>query len=320
MKKSTRFAWAFLILLLGAVSAAAQSPSWSPPPESTRCPSKWGPGDERGSGNHMKPETVLNAIKLIKTGEVFELAYALSGSMPFFGTRRFDVHIKRTFMNQLSNQRGSNEEIVISEIGQVGTQLDGFAHQTHRDSLYNCFKVDEIATRSGFNKLGIEKVGTFITRGVLVDVAGYKGVDVLGDSYEITVEDLEGALHKQNVALQPGDAIIIHTGWGRLFGKDNGRFIKSCPGIGVKAAEWLIAKDPILLGSDNWPVEVAPNPDPQLSLPVHQIALVVNGVHLLEQLKLDELVAKNVYEFAFIMQPLKIQGGTGSTVSPVAVR
>src|SRR5262249_6535725 len=80
------------------------------------------------------------------------------------------------------------------------------------------------------------------------------------------------------------------------------------------------AKDPMLLGSDNWPVEVAPNPDPQISLPVHQIALVVNGVHLLENLKLDELAAKQVYEFALILQPLKMQGATGSTAAPSAAR
>jgi kynurenine formamidase len=135
-----------------------------------------------------------------------------------------------------------------------------------------------------------------------------------------TVDDIEGALKKQNTALQAGDAILINTGWHKLYAKDNARYVKTCPGIGVKAAQWLAAKDPILLGSDNWPVEVAPNPDPQLSLPVHQIALVVNGVHLLENLKLDELAAKQVYEFAFVMQPLKLQGGTGSTVSPVAVR
>src|SRR3712207_4209124 len=114
--------------------------------------------------------------------------------------------------------------------------------------------------------------------------------------------------------------IFINTGWNKLWAKDNARYVKSCPGIGVKAAEWLIAKDPMLLGSDNWPVEVSPNPDPQLSLPVHQIALVVNGVHLLENLKLDDLAARQVYEFAFVMQPLKIQGGTGSTVAPIAIR
>jgi len=307
-------------VLMASTTALAQAPSWTVPAENERCPSKWGAGDERGSGNHMKPQTVLNAVKLIKTGEVIELAYVLGPQMAFFGTRRFDMHMKRTFMNTGSNERGSNEEMVLSEIGQVGTQFDGFAHQSHRNSHYNCFKTDEISTRSGFTKLGIQNTGAFITRGVLIDIAGFKGVEMLGDNYEITVEDIEGALKKQNATLQPGDAVIIHTGWGKLYGKDNPRYVKSCPGIGVKAATWLIAKDPILLGSDNWPVEVAPNPDPQLSLPVHQVALVVNGVHLLENLKLDELVSKQVTEFAFIMQPLKIQGATGSTVSPIAVR
>ena len=76
----------------------------------------------------------------------------------------------------------------------------------------------------------------------------------------------------------------------------------------------------MLIGADNWPVEVAPNPDATLSLPVHQVALVVNGIHLLENLKLDELVAKRVHEFAFVMQPLKAAGFSGSTVAPVAIR
>jgi kynurenine formamidase len=318
MKKFAMLATA--ALLLTTAIANSQTPSWTVPPESERCPSKWGAGDERGSGNHMNPQAVLNAVKLIKSGEVIDLTHTLGSAMPFFGTRRFDMHLKRTFMNTGSNERGSNEEMVLSEIGQVGTQFDGFAHQSYRNQHYNCFKTDEISTRTGFTKLGVDKVGTFITRGVLIDIAGFKGVETLGDNYEITVEDLEGTLKKQNTTLQPGDAIIVNTGWGRLYGKDNARYVKSCPGLGVKAAQWLIAKDPILLGADNWPVEVAPNPDPQLSLPVHQVALVVNGVHLLENLKLDELATKQVYEFAFVMQPLKIQGATGSTVSPVAVR
>jgi kynurenine formamidase len=307
-------------LAISVAAANAQTPSWTVPPESARCPSKWGAGDERGSGNLMKPALVLDAVKLIKTGEVIELAHVLGPAMPFFGTRRFDMHVKRTFMNTGSNERGSNEEMVLSEIGQVGTQFDGFAHQTWRNQHYNCFKTEEIASRGLFSKLGIQNTGAFITRGVLIDVAGFKGVEMLGDNYEVTVDDLEGALKKQNMSLRAGDAVIVHTGWGKIYGKENARYVKSCPGLGVKSAQWIIDKNPILLGADNWPVEVAPNPDPQLSLPVHQLALVVNGVHLLENLKLDELVGKQVYEFAFIMQPLKIQGGTGSTVSPIAVR
>jgi kynurenine formamidase len=306
-------------LLSVPVIAFAQ---WNVPAESQRCPSKWGAGDERGSGNHMKnPQNVLRGARLIKSGEVIELSHVLVSGMPVFGTRIFNLHTKRTFMNAGRNTRGSNEEVVTSEIGQVGTQFDGFAHQTHGDSLYNCFKVSEVATRGGFTKLGVQNAPTFFTRGVLIDVAGLKGVEMLGDTYEITPDDLQQALARQgSLRLQPGDAVIIHTGWGKLWGKDNARFVKSTPGVGVAAAEWLAKQDPALVGSDNWPVEVAPNPDKDLSLPVHQIFLVVNGIHILENLKLDELVAKRVYEFAFTMQPLKIYGASGSSVAPAAIR
>jgi kynurenine formamidase len=303
-----------------AGAAFAQSPTWSPPPENQRCPSKWGANDERGSANHIKPDRVANAMRLVKNGEIIELGHVLNDKMPFFGTRRFDVHAKRTFMNTGSNRRGSNEEVVVSEIGQVGTQFDGFAHQTIENSWYNCLKVDENSMRGGFAKLGVHNVGAIVTRGVLIDVAGLKGVETLPDAYEITVQDLEEALKKQNLTIQPGDAVLVNTGWGKLWAKENARYVKSCPGLGVKAAEWLIAKDPVLLGSDNWPVEVSPNPDPQLSLPVHQLALVVHGVHLLENMKLDELAQKGAHEFALVLQPLKIQGGSGSTVAPIAMR
>jgi kynurenine formamidase len=305
-------------LLLVSTIAGAQT--WKPPAESARCPSKWGAGDERGAANHMTPALVLSAARLIRTGEVIELGRVLRAGMPMPATRRFDLHTKRTFMNPQANQRGSNEEIVTTELGQVGTQFDGFAHQSHGDSLYNCFKISEVATRTGFTKLGIEKVGTLMTRGVLIDVAGLQGVDTLPDAYEVTAQDLQQALSKQNLTLRPGDAVLIHTGWGTLWEKDNARYTKSAPGIGVAAAEWLVQQDPLLVGADNGPVEVSPNPDAQISLPVHQIMLVVHGVYLLENLKLDELAATGAHEFAFVVQPLKIQGGTGSTVAPVAIR
>ena len=229
-----------MALVFGLASDPVHAQSWRPPADSQRCPSKWGAGDQRGSGNHMKPDTVLRATRLIRTGEVIELGQVLSAEMPISSTRRFDVHLKRTVMNPQSNRRGSNEEVVLSEIGQVGTQLDGFAHQTIEHSLYNCFKLDEISTRTGFSKLGIENVGALITRGVLIDVAALKGVDILPDTYEITVQDLQQALQRQNLTLQAGDAVIIHTGWGKLWARDNARFMKGCPGIGVAAAEWLV--------------------------------------------------------------------------------
>jgi kynurenine formamidase len=305
-------------IVLGGTAVFAQT--WQPPPDRERCPSRWGAGDERGAANHVTPATVLRAARLIRSGEIFELGHVLSSSMPLPRTRRFEVFTKRTFMNPQPNRRGSNEELVVSEMGQVGTQLDGFSHQTIGNSLYNCYPLDETATRTGFTKLGIDRLGMLMTRGVLIDVAASKGVDVLPDTYEITVSDLEQTLRRQNLALAPGDAVIIRTGWSLLWGKDNARYYRGSPGIGVPAAEWLVRQDPMLVGSDNSSVEVTPHPHPELSEPVHQIMLVVNGIPLLENLKLDELAAKQVYEFAFLVQPLKIQGGTGSTVAPVAIR
>jgi hypothetical protein len=119
-------------------------------------------------------------------------------------------------MNPGANRRGSNEELIVAEFGQVGTQFDGFAHQTIGNSFYNCIPADETATRTGFTKLGIQDVGTLMTRGVLIDVARLEGLDMLPARYEITVQDLQQALERQNITLQPGDAVIFHTGWGKL--------------------------------------------------------------------------------------------------------
>jgi kynurenine formamidase len=303
---------------LGGGVAFAQG--WQPPADSERCPSKWGASDQRGSANHMKPETVLRAVRLIKTGEVFELGRVLSASMPIPTVRRFELFTKRTRNDPGRNRRGSNEELVVAEIGQVGTQFDAFSHQTIGSSLYNCIPLDEVAGRTGFSKLGVEQVGGLVTRGVLVDVAALKGVKMLAETYEITPQDLEDALKKQGLTLVPGDAILVHTGWGTLWGTDNARYQRSSPGLGTASAEWLARQDPLLVGADNSAVEISPNPDPQLAGPVHQILLVINGIHLLENVRLDELAAKRVYEFALIVQPLKIEGGTGSTVAPMAIR
>jgi kynurenine formamidase len=307
-----------LILLVCGNAASAQS--WQPPADSQRCPSKWGKGDQRGSGNHMKPETVLKAARLIKAGEVFELGRVLAEGMPLPAGRRFEIMTKHTRNDPGTNRRGSNEELIVSEIGQVGTQFDTFSHQMIAGSMYNCVTLEEAASRTGFTKMGVEQVGALVTRGVLIDVAALKGVAVLPDSYEITPQDLQAALAAQKLTLQPGDAVLVHTGWGTWWNKDSARYQASSPGLGVAAAEWLAKQDPMLVGADNGGVEVAPNPDKNLAGPGHQIFLVVNGIHLLENLRLDELAARKAHEFALIVEPLKIQGGTGSSVAPIAIR
>ena len=315
---ATRVVIAAFVTLTGAPVVAAQS--WLPPAPSVRCPSKWGASDERGAANHMNPATVLRATRLIRTGEVIELGRVLSNDIPLVAGRRFDLFTKRTNGPLGANKRHSNEELVVTELGQIGTQFDMFSHQGIDGAFYNCVPIGEVASRTGFGKLGVEKIGALFTRGVLVDIAAFKGVEMLAPTYEISVADIEAALQREQLTLQPGDAVLFHTGWGRMWGVDNARYSAHAPGIGIAAAEWLAQRDVMLLGADTGPVEILPNPDTAIDLPVHQIALAVHGIFLLENLKLDQLAAGRVYEFALILQPLKIKGGTGSTVAPIAVR
>ena len=309
---------AVAVLMLTASHAFTQP--YQMPPESERCPSKWGAGDQRGSANWMKPETVLRATRLIKTGEHFELGAVLTPDPreTFINEgRQFNIYTKNN--RPLPNARVINEELVITELGQIGTQLDAFAHQMWGESFYNCNKLGEIGGRNGFSRLGVEQVGSLMTRGVVIDVAALKGVEMLEPRYVITPEDLQQALAKQNLTLQPGDAVIIHTGYGKMMGRDNARYGREAPGIGLAAGRWLAAQDPMLVGADNCCVEVRPS-EPGMSLPVHSLMLIEKGILLLENLVLDKLAAARAYEVAFIVQPLKLRGATGSSIAPMAIR
>jgi len=302
-------------------AAHAQSaPGWQMPTDAQRCPSKWGAEDQRGSGNWMKPETVLRATKLIRTGQVFELAEILSAdpTESFLNRGRvMNLYTKPSFPRP--NVRTENEELVVAELGQMGTQLDAFAHQMWGDSFYNCFKFDDIASRTGYKKLGVEHVGTLMTRGVLIDVAGLKGVSMLPDSYLITPDDLQQALAKENMKLQPGDAAIIHTGWGQLMGKDNERYERRTTGLTALAGVWLASQDPMIIAADTCCIDARPG-EPGMQMAIHSMMLIQYGIHLLENLKLEPLVEAKAYEFAFVLQPVPLKGATGMSVAPVAIR
>ena len=313
-------AGALLAGLAGAPWRSATAQGWMPPPPEQRCPSVWGAADERGAANLQSAESVLAAARLIRDGKTYELGKVLDGTIPMSPGRTFALNVQRTSGPNGRNQQGGNEETVFTELGQMGTQFDGLAHQQLGPYLYNCVEAAKVARRGGFTKLGVEKAGSFFARGVLLDIAALKGVDMLPDDYMITVADIEAAMTRQNVEVRKGDAVLIRTGWGRLWTVDNARFIKGEPGIGLEAAEFLVKRNVMIVGSDNWAVEVRPYPDKGLFLPVHGYLLNVNGIYLIENLDLEALARDKANEFAFIVAPLKLRGGTGSSVAPIAVR
>ncbi len=288
-------------------------------------PSEWGAQDQRGAANRITPEKVIEARSLIRQGKVYSLGRVYEQGMPLPGKRHYSLTIpgSPTYPPAGKNQGVFFDEMFSGEIGQVGTQFDGLGHAGVRigndDYFYNGFKRTEFATPYGLQKLGVENVGPIFTRGILLDVAAHRKAKRLPSGYVITPEDLEGCLAEAKLTIRPGDVVLIHTGHGELWMKDNAAYGSGEPGIGMAAARWLSDRKIVLIGADNFAIEVAPSEDPATSYPVHQWNLIRQGIYHLENLDLSELAREKVYEFAFVFSPLRLKGATGSPGNPIAI-
>jgi kynurenine formamidase len=303
---------AIVVAVAAAALTLAQTDTWYP--------SRWGAADQRGAANRITPAKVLEAKSLITAGAVYQLGRVYETAMPMFGTRHYSLRIPQTFGPLGSNRTMYHDEIVSGELGQVGTQFDGLGHIGVGDLFYNGNDRNEFSKGDGLTKLGVENVGAIVTRGVLVDVAAFKGVAQLAGDYEITLADLQGALARQGTEVRAGDVVLVHTGWGSLWLKDNAKFAASAPGIGLAAGQYLVEREVVMVGADTWSMEVVPNPNPALQFPVHQLFLPRNGIYIFENLATEDLARDRVYEFAFFFAPLLLKGATGSPGNPIAIR
>jgi kynurenine formamidase len=298
---------------------------------------QWGPDDEAGSTNWFtKPEVVKRGIAEVATGKVYALGHPYTADMPLFGARKFVVRIPGSPTDGPfgANKLVYNDEFVATEIGQVGTQFDGLGHigtQTGHDGdkagmrFYNGRTMQEMASETGLKKNGIERLHPMVGRGVLIDVAGYKGVEAMEVGQEITMADVRGALQRQGMAsfaFAPGDVVLFRTGWTKYWIKDNTKYNSGEPGIGIEVCHWL--SDQVNaggVGSDTWATEVVPNPDKACAFcAVHAQLLNRHGIVNHENLDLDALAADKVYSFLYVFAPVPIAGATGSPGSPVAVK
>ncbi len=137
---------------------------------------------------------------------------------------------------------------------------------------------------------------------------------------EITLDDIDDALDAQGLSrddITSGDAFFINTGWGNLWLVDNDRFNSGMPGIGMEVGNWLVDKEVVLVGSDNWAVDVFPSG--ALVFPLHTLFLVDNGIFIHEILNFDELISAGVYKFMYVFVPVPFTGATGSPGNPIAV-
>lgn len=291
--------------------------------------SPWGASDRIGAANYLTRERRLAALGSVKEGEIIDLGHVIENEAPRIApnqtpfvmtlSARADNVVKRRAKLGATNEIGTTLER-IEMTTHVGTHIDALGHVTVGDRMYNGLSATNVLDDFGLTELGIENLPPIITRGVLLDVAKLDGGTHLEAGRALSVDELIQAEAAAGVSIGEGDVVCIHTGWGHLFMQDNARYVSGEPGIDVDAAAWLTSKGVVAIGADNMAVEVIPNPrHPELVLPVHQHALVENGVYLIENLKLDELSAASRYEFCFILLATKLRGATGCPVRPIAM-
>jgi kynurenine formamidase len=293
-------------------------------------PSRWGPDDEAGALNEIGPQQVLDAVRLVRTGVVHDLAHVLHAGVPAFPGRTFRQYLttnahhvnRRLAAGEGQGLGGGAVNWVVEQVTatqQMGTHVDGLNHLQVGDRTYNGHRLADIAEEHGTNRLGIDTLPQVVTRGLLLDVAAVRGVDRLDAGEVVTVADARAALEPHGSVLRPGDAVLFHTGWGALWGVDDGTYAAGEPGPGAELAEWLAAQRVCLTGCDTWSYGPYPAEDPRSPFVVPQTLNVRDGVVVLENLRLGHLAALGVHEFCLVLAHAKLRGATGAWVTPLAL-
>lgn len=297
---------------------------------------RWGDEDELGTLNYVTPDRVVAAARLVKRGAVFALAVPFDRKGPQSGRGgRFNpIHTMIADGSDAAagNQPfhhgfGGSDDIVTMPL-QCGTQWDALSHIFDRGHMWNGYPAAEVSSL-GARRNGIEKQsGAFAGRGVLLDVARYKGVDCLGPGYAITTQELEGCSEAQGRTgrIETGDFVLVRTGqmgwcktngWGEYAGGD-------APGLSFETAEWLHGSQIAAIATDTWGAEVRPNELEDSFQPLHQVMIPNIGLLVGEIFDLEALAADcaedGVWEFFFVAPPLPFTGAVGSPVNPYAIK
>lgn len=324
---------AIVMLAAGTVvPAGARDLSDSALPEGVQpwWPSRYGAEDQLGTLNEITAKAVLAAAALVKKGEVIDLGRVLDENTPKFPGRYWQQTADVTA--HFSNLRrpdaagkgwGKNRINWITELQtgtfQVGTQLDSIGHIQIGERFYNGKTTAEVVEAWGLNRYGMETVPPIITRGVLLDMAAYRGVDRLPQGYAITLADVKGALAKEKLVLQRGDAVLVHTGWGALYGLDNTQFLAGEPGVNLETVQWFYQQRIAITGADTWSYGPVPGEDADRPFQVPQTMYVQMGLFGLENLATEALAKRKIYKFLFVLTHAKTRGSTASVVAPAAV-
>jgi len=271
--------------------------------------------DTRVAGADTLLAAVGQGIRIVELGHPFFTGMPCSPNHPGF---RMSLIRRHGDMVRPDGGSASNEMIVTG--GHVGTHVDALSHVSHDGLMHGGVDAAEAQTGGRFSQLGAEHTPALLTRGVLLDVAATKGVDVLPPGYGVTADDLTAAADRAGVQVRRGDVALIRTGWARHF-DDTATYLgqsDGVPGATPDAGQWLADAGVVTTGADTTAYEQIQPGAGHSVLPVHRILLVESGIHIIEHLNLEDASAQGLTEFVFVMAPLRIVGGTGSPVRPFA--
>jgi kynurenine formamidase len=310
-------ATAMLFAVVAAASASAQTTVGTSP---------WGPEDELGRLNLITPQSRAAIMSRVSAERVYDLSVEYFVGMPSWqaaGDPQYQLWMTHTprgtevddpmHVGDEVNGHVSYTGSAFSMYSHTGTHIDALNHFGIGGRIYNGFAADEHLGDRGWTRTGAETIPPIVARGILLDIAAAKGVDMLRDNYRISRADLERALRRQQVSLQQGDVVLIRTGRMRVYA-DSARYMENAPGLGLEAVRFLVEDNgAMILGADNLSFEAFPSEIEGNYL------LAEHGVPIMELVHLEDLARDQVYEFAFIGASLKLRGADAAPMRPIAL-
>lgn len=291
---------------------------------------RWGEHDERGTLNLVDAAAVRRGAACVRRGVSFSLAIPFDDDGP--QTDRIPGRINprhRMLCAGLSLTGDPGDFTTSDDTVEMGTQAathwDALAHVGYDGLLYNGVPMSAVSMEGGAARLGIERVGPLVTRGILCDVARLQGVEVFEEPYPITGDDLDACVQRAGLRAEPGDVVLVRTGqmhWLRV--GDRHRYADISPGVGIGALEWLHDHRVAAVATDTHTFEPYPCEDPAVLFPVHMLDLRDLGLLQGQQWALDELAvdcaADGVHEVLLCATPLPLTHAVGGPVAPTATK
>lgn len=284
-------------------------------------PSRYGASDVIGAANNLSPEIVRQAALLVRTGRVYSLAVDTGPATPRYGHRSYQVVVvPRDGSGSLGTNLDTAFDDMVCAWQGVGTQLDGLGHHGIDFVHYNGIRAEQLYGVNGLRRLSINTVPPIVSRGLLLDMAGLYGVDVVEGGTAFNRARIEAAAKRQGVEIRKGDVVLLHTGVSGPRDRDPAGLPPRSPGLSKDGALYLAELGVVAVGADTEYLEVLPTEDPKESTPVHQILLARNGVYILENVRTADLARDGVSEFLFVLGQPRLVGAVQAIVNPIAIR